>query len=113
MRKLVQGIVEFRRSRRPDYAETFARLALRQKPDALYIACSDSRVQANVFASTEPGDLFVVRNPGNLVSPAGPGGEALFGASEGAAPEVGPPGLRKCANIVFGHSGSGAPSSPS
>src|SRR6266852_1233659 len=46
MRKLVQGIVEFRRKRRPDYAEAFARLALRQKPDALYIACSDSRVQA-------------------------------------------------------------------
>src|SRR5438552_2381471 len=55
MRKLVRGIVEFRRNRRPDYAETFSRLALRQKPDALYIACSDSRVQANVFASTEPG----------------------------------------------------------
>ena len=60
MRKLVQGIVDFRRKRRPDYAEAFSRLALRQKPDALYISCSDSRVQANVFASTEPGDLFVV-----------------------------------------------------
>src|SRR5205085_7859602 len=34
----------FRRKRRPDYAETFSRLALRQKPDALYIACSDSRL---------------------------------------------------------------------
>src|SRR6267378_1821163 len=87
MRKLVQGIVDFRKSRRPDYAETFARLALRQKPDALYIACSDSRVQANVFASTEPGDLFVVRNPGNLVSPAGLDGKSLADESEAAAIE--------------------------
>src|SRR2546428_11969978 len=102
MRKLVQGIVDFRRSRRPDYAETFSRLALRQKPDALYIACSDSRVQANVFASTEPRDLFVVRNPGNLVSPAGPGGKSLSHEAEGAAIRVsldrlgGPGGLVLC-----------------
>src|SRR5256885_12124669 len=87
MRKLVQGIVDFRRKRRPDYAETFSRLALRQKPDALYISCSDSRVQANVFASTEPGDLFVVRNPGNLVSPAGPDGKSLSDESEASAIE--------------------------
>jgi carbonic anhydrase len=108
MRKLVQGIVEFRRSRRPDYAETFARLALRQKPDALYIACSDSRVQANVFASTEPGDLFVVRNPGNLVSPAGPDGKSLSDESEAAAIEFALEVLEVRDIIVCGHSGCGA-----
>ena len=108
MRKLVQGIVEFRRSRRPDYAETFARLALRQKPDALYIACSDSRVQANVFASTEPGDLFVVRNPGNLVSPAGPDGKSISDESEAAAIEFALDVLEVRDIIVCGHSGCGA-----
>jgi carbonic anhydrase len=108
MRKLVQGIVDFRRSRRPDYAETFARLALRQKPDALYIACSDSRVQANVFASTEPGDLFVVRNPGNLVSPAGPDGKSISDESEAAAIEFALDVLEVRDIIVCGHSGCGA-----
>src|SRR5438132_266255 len=108
MRKLVQGIVDFRKGRRPDYAETFARLALRQKPDALYIACSDSRVQANVFASTEPGDLFVVRNPGNLVSPAGPDGKSISDESEAAAIEFALDVLEVRDIIVCGHSGCGA-----
>jgi carbonic anhydrase len=108
MRKLVQGIVEFRRKRRPDYAETFSRLALRQKPDALYIACSDSRVQANVFASTEPGDLFVVRNPGNLVSPAGPDGRSVADESEAAAIEFALDVLEVRDVIVCGHSSCGA-----
>src|SRR2546421_1697346 len=107
MRKLVQGIVDFRRKRRPDYAGTFSRLALRQKPDALYIACFDSRVQANVFASTEPGDLFVVRNPGNLVSPAGPDGRSVADESEAAAIEFGLDVLEVRDIIVCGHSGCG------
>ncbi|MCC7139619.1 MAG: carbonic anhydrase [Planctomycetes bacterium] len=69
MKKLLRGIAEFRRTRRAEYAATFAQLALGQQPDALMIACSDSRVAPNVFASTEPGDVFVVRNVGNLVPP--------------------------------------------
>src|SRR6266849_3687264 len=108
MRKLVQGIVEFRRSRRPDYAETFSRLALRQKPDALYIACSDSRVAINVFASTEPGDLFVVRNPGNIVSPAAPDGLSVGDESEAAAIEFAVGQLEVRDIIVCGHSSCGA-----
>ena len=71
MRKLVQGIVDFRNRVRPIARETFARLALGQKPDVLFIACSDSRVAINVFASTEPGDLFVVRIVHTAASPTG------------------------------------------
>ena len=67
MKKLVNGILEFRRKTLPSYRETFAKLALGQKPDSLYIGCSDSRVAVNVFASTDPGDLFVNRNVGNMV----------------------------------------------
>jgi carbonic anhydrase len=67
MKKLLQGIAEFRRRRPAGYAETFARLAATQAPDALLICCADSRVAPNVFASVEPGDLLVVRNVGNLV----------------------------------------------
>jgi carbonic anhydrase len=69
MKKLIQGIVEFRKSLTEESRDLFAKLALGQKPDTLFIACSDSRVVPNLFASTNPGDLFVLRNIGNLIPP--------------------------------------------
>jgi carbonic anhydrase len=69
MKKLIQGIVDFRKSLTEEYRTLFAQLALGQKPDALFIACSDSRVVPNLFVSTNPGDLFVLRNIGNLIPP--------------------------------------------
>ena len=70
MKKLIQGIVDFRKSLTEESRNLFAKLALGQKPDVLFIACSDSRVVPNLFASTNPGDLFVLRNIGNLIPPA-------------------------------------------
>jgi carbonic anhydrase len=69
MKKLIQGIVDFRKNISEENRELFAKLALGHKPDALFIACSDSRVVPNVFASTNPGDLFVLRHIGNLIPP--------------------------------------------
>ncbi len=74
MKKLINGIIEFRKNLLPAQRENFARLALGQSPDALFIGCSDSRVAVNVFASTDPGYLFVVRNLGNLVPSCGSDG---------------------------------------
>ncbi len=108
MRKLVNGIVEFRRKVQPGYKETFARLALGQSPDTLMIACSDSRVVPNLFASTEPGDLFVVRNIGNLVPPCGVEGISTATESEAAAIEFSLLGLKVSDIIVCGHSECGA-----
>jgi carbonic anhydrase len=108
MRKLIEGIVAFRREVRPGYRETFARLALGQKPDCLFIACSDSRVVPNLFASTEPGDLFVIRNVGNLVPPAGPGGISAGDGAEAAAIEYAVRALEVRDIVVCGHSSCGA-----
>jgi carbonic anhydrase len=107
VKKLLRGIAEFRRTRRADYAETFARLALGQRPDALLIACSDSRVAPNLFASTEPGDVFVVRNVGNLVPPCATAGKAS-GHSVPAAIEFALEALTVKDVIVCGHSDCGA-----
>src|SRR5438105_1679859 len=104
MRKLREGIVNFRRRRRPEYASTFARLALGQAPDALFVACSDSRVAPNLFASTEPGDLFVLRNVGNIVAPCGTDGTSESDESEGAALEFSVLSLKVSDLIVCGHS---------
>ncbi len=108
MRKLIRGIIDFRKNRRPGYQETFSRLALGQAPDALFIACSDSRVAANVFASTEPGDLFVIRNVGNLVPLAGQGGVPDRDTSAAAAIEFSSLVLQVRDIVVCGHSECGA-----
>ncbi|MEQ1572494.1 MAG: carbonic anhydrase, partial [Myxococcota bacterium] len=106
MQKLIQGILDFRRRLRPSYAETFARLALGQAPDTLMIACSDSRVVPNLFASTDPGDLFVVRNVGNFVPPF-EGADARDRAA-GAAVEFATQVLGVAHVVVVGHSECGA-----
>jgi carbonic anhydrase len=104
MKKLIQGILQFRETQRQGLAETFGKLALGQQPDALFIACSDSRVAVNVFASTDPGDLFVLRNVGNLVPPFGHPG----GAGTAAAVDFAVDTLRVRDIIVCGHSDCGA-----
>jgi carbonic anhydrase len=104
MKKLIEGIVEFRRNVRQGYREAFGRLATGQAPDALFVACSDSRVVPNTFASTNPGDLFVMRNVGNLVPPCGTDGHAQGDEAEAAAIEYSVLSLRVSDIVVCGHS---------
>lgn len=104
VKKLIRGIVDFRKNVRPAYKDTFAELALGQNPDTLFICCSDSRVAPNVFASTDPGDLFVVRNVGNLIPPSGEPGQE----SGGAAIEFALTTLPVKQVIICGHSECGA-----
>lgn len=108
MKKLIQGIIDFRRHRIDDYREKFSTLAQGQSPDTLFIACSDSRVVPNLFASTDPGDLFVIRNVGNLIPPCHPDGHSTGDKSEGAAVEFSVLNLNVSDIIVCGHSECGA-----
>jgi carbonic anhydrase len=108
VKKLLKGIVDFRQNVRPAVKDTFALLALGQRPDTLFIACSDSRVVPNLFASTEPGDLFVIRNVGNLIPPYREGKDGPHFGSEAAAIQFALAALPITEIIVCGHSECGA-----
>jgi carbonic anhydrase len=108
MKKLLNGLIEFRRNILPANRQKFAELARRQNPDALFISCSDSRVAPNWFASTDPGDLFVVRNVGNLIPCCGKDGHSTADESEAAAIEFAVLHLNVKDIIVCGHSDCGA-----
>lgn len=104
MKKLIEGIVEFRQKVQKDYRESFGKLAIGQSPDTLFIACSDSRVVPNTFASTNPGDLFVLRNVGNLIPPCDVHGVSTSDESEAAAIEYAVINLKVSDIIICGHS---------
>jgi carbonic anhydrase len=108
MLKLLKGVIDFHERVRPTVKESYAKLALGQAPDALFIACSDSRVAANVFASTDPGDVFVLRNVGNLIPPCGISGRSVADDSEAAAIEFAVAALEVKHIVLCGHSGCGA-----
>jgi carbonic anhydrase len=78
MQKLADGIHAFQVEYFARHRALFRQLAERgQRPETLFITCSDSRVVPNLITSTEPGDLFIVRNVGNIVPHARlPGGTA-------------------------------------
>ena len=102
--RLRAGVERYRRTLRPSYAHLFEQLAEGQAPHTLFITCSDSRISPNLITATEPGELFIVRNIGNLVPPD----RTASGSSVAAAVDyaVGVLGVRKI--VVCGHSGCGA-----
>lgn len=78
MTRLIQGVRDFQRRIFSGKRELFEQLGGGQRPLALFITCSDSRIIPDMLAQTEPGELFVLRNAGNIVPAhrAGSGGEA-------------------------------------
>lgn len=78
MQKLVDGIHQFQQNTFAHQKRLFERLSKGQHPIALFITCSDSRINPNLLTQTDPGELFIMRNAGNIVPPYGAvrGGEA-------------------------------------
>jgi carbonic anhydrase len=108
MHNLIAGIVEFREQHLPRLAERFRELALVQSPDTLMVTCSDSRVVPDLLASTDPGDLFTMRNVGNLIPPATHEGISIGDLSEASAIEYAVLVLKVANIVVCGHSECGA-----
>ena len=103
MKKLIDGIQRFQDEVVRPRREFFERLAQGQAPEALFITCSDSRIDPNLLTRTEPGELFVLRNAGNLVPPYGKGV-----GGEAATIEYAVRVLKVREIIVCGHSHCGA-----
>ena len=103
MQKLIRGIHRFRTEDFRPLQGLFEQLAKGQNPESLFITCSDSRIDPNLLTRSKPGDLFILRNAGNIVPPhrAASGGEAA--TIEFA---VGALGVKDV--IICGHSHCGA-----
>jgi carbonic anhydrase len=71
MEKLVKGFLKFRGEVFGKKRDLFTRLSQKQEPRALFITCSDSRVDPTLMTQAEPGELFILRNAGNMVPPYG------------------------------------------
>jgi carbonic anhydrase len=103
MQRLVRGLSHFQQHVFSPQREFFEKLATGQAPETLFITCSDSRINPNLITNTEPGELFIIRNAGNIVPPHShdPGGEA-------ATIEYAVEALRVSDIVICGHSQCGA-----
>lgn len=69
MSRFALGVIKFQRDVFPEKQELFERLSTGQSPEALFITCSDSRIETAMITQTDPGELFICRNAGNIVPP--------------------------------------------
>jgi carbonic anhydrase len=69
MPRFAEGVVRFQDEVFPEKKSLFERLSQGQQPEALFFTCSDSRIETAMITQTDPGELFVCRNAGNIVPP--------------------------------------------
>ena len=69
LERIKEGVAKFQSEVFPAQRTMFERLRLRQEPLAMFVTCADARIVPNLFTQTEPGEIFIERNPGNMVPP--------------------------------------------
>ncbi len=101
--RLIEGVANFQQQAFAEKESLFRELAKGQSPSALFITCSDSRINPNLLTQTDPGELFILRNAGNIVPAYGaaPSGSA-------ATVEYALAHLKIRDVVVCGHSNCGA-----
>lgn len=103
MKKLMRGLREFKTNYFYSHQELFEQLSQGQQPRVLFVTCSDSRVDPNLITQSELGELFVIRNAGNIIPPFG-----AANGGEGAAVEYAIHALGIEQVVICGHSHCGA-----
>lgn len=103
MEQLVQGIHYFQNVGFREREALFDRLKSGQEPEACLITCADSRIVPNLITNSEPGQLFTIRNVGNIIPCFGTNNNGELAAVEYAVVALGIQDV-----IVCGHTGCGA-----
>ena len=97
LKRLLEGNHTFRTTEFAGNRDHYTTIAGGQKPEALFICCADSRIEPGKITQTKAGELFVLRNVGNIIPPGDFGIAALL---EFAIPQLKIPTI-----ILCGHSG--------
>ncbi len=103
MHRLIDGVLRFQTEVYGPRRELFTQLGEAQAPFAVFIACSDSRVVPELLTQREPGELFVIRNAGNIIPSYGPASGGVSASIEYAVASLGIDNV-----VVCGHSDCGA-----
>jgi len=103
MQHIIEGFLNFQKEVFPKRQELFRSLASSQNPKALFISCSDSRLVPELVTQQEPGQLFVIRNAGNIVPSFGPEPGGVSATIEYAVVALGVTDI-----VICGHSNCGA-----
>ena len=102
MDRILKGLSRFQKNVYPKQRDLFQKLALGQRPDALFITCADSRIDPCLLTQTKPGELFICRVIGNIIPPYP---DAIGGVSATIEYAVGVLGVPDV--IVCGHTDCG------
>lgn len=103
MPEFFKGVIKFEKEVFDSKKDLFAKLATKQEPEALFITCSDSRIDPNLLTQTEPGQLFICRNAGNIIPPYSGYTGAMTASIEFAVGVLNIPNI-----IICGHTECGA-----
>ncbi len=98
---ILEGNRRFREKEYREDIDHYRAIAAAQEPKALFIACADSRIEPCRITGTHAGDLFSMRNVGNIIPPGDPGIATVleFGINQLKAPEILLCGHSRCASI--------------
>jgi carbonic anhydrase len=103
MVRFAAGVVRFQRDVFPQKKALFEKLSRGQSPEALFITCSDARIETAMITQTDPGELFICRNAGNIVPPYDKHTGAMTASIEFAVAALNVPHI-----VICGHTECGA-----
>lgn len=103
MKKIVDGVLKFKSEVFPGHADLFSELSSGQSPEVLMVTCADSRIDPAMITQSQPGDLFICRNAGNIVPPYSTSAEGNTASIEYAIAALGIQHI-----VVCGHTDCGA-----